>query len=154
MQKHVDEKIEYNRSRIAGLLAENAGLEKQKRESALKKGIKKWIGNNFESSSGLTREFADFAREYHRELKKALAPSYIITGWSRGHFYLSAFVKDIKTGKLVYISTSDVRGGHSGWYNSILMRTAKHERDWTGGSNHFTTWPKIKEDIDYLISRN
>ena len=152
MQKHIDEKIAYNDGQILALRQENVRLKVQRAESAGKTGIEKWRGNCFESSSGLTKEFSDFARDYRRELKKAIGDSYIIAAWSRGHFAVSAFVRNIKTGKTAYISTSDVRGGRDGWYNNILIRTAKHEKDYTGGSNGYATWPGLPGAIAGLTA--
>lgn len=45
----------------------------------------------------------------------------------------SGFITDPATGAVVYIST-DVNHGTS---RQALYRTAKHERDFTGGRNHF-----------------
>lgn len=153
MQKHFDEKIESNKLQIRYLQNENTKLEKQKNENAGEKGIEKWLGYVFESSSGLTQEFSDFARDYKRELKKAIPSRHIIGTWSRGHFCMSGFIKNMETEKIVYISTGDVRdGGHNTWYKNILIRTAEHEKDYMGGSNRWTTWPELKRAIARLTA--
>jgi len=91
--------------------------------------MEKWVDYQFESSSGTTEEFVRFAREFKRELKKLLPTGYIIDSFSRGHFYISLFVRNVATNKLAYISTSDVRHFPNEWYNNMLIRTAKHDKD-------------------------
>lgn len=50
-----------------------------------------------------------------------------------GNYYLYGFFTS-KTGQIYYLSCSDVR--HFG-YERLLYRTAKHYKDWTGGSNQY-----------------
>ena len=109
--------------------------------------IKKWLDVEFESSSSLTPEFAKFAREYKTAIKKLLSSNFELISFNRGHFDLSGFVKNKDNNKLVYISTSDVRYCSNSWYNSILIRTAEHEKDWTGGSNNFSSLDSL---LDYI----
>jgi hypothetical protein len=56
---------------------------------------------------------------------------------NRGHFYLSGFFT--KGEKIFYFSLSDVRGSDfvlgSGGDLDLLYRTAKHYKDWSGGTN-------------------
>ena len=152
MENRIDGKIARNEGLIRGLQAENAGLEIQKKAASGKSGMEKWRGNYFESSSGLTEEFSDFARDFKRELKKTIGPGYIIVGWSRGHFEVSAFIKNEETGKFAYISTFDVRGGRNAWYDNILVRSAAHEKDYTGGSNDYAIWPGLMKKIVRLTA--
>lgn len=95
----------------------------------------KLLAKGFESSSTTTPEFATYARTFRNELKnrlKEIGAEFI--SFNRGHFYVSGFFK--KDGQMYYFSQSDVR-----WFagDSILVRTAKHEKDFSGGSNNFTT---------------
>lgn len=142
----IEEKKESLKVSISRANRELKLLEEQEKKAKTTKGIERWLGNQFESSSGLTDEFATFAREYRSEFKKAIAPEFEVVSFNRGHFYLSGFVKNKETGKLVYFSTDDVRGS-GGWYNSILVRTAKHDKDFTGGSNNQTHWPNLKNAL-------
>lgn len=120
-------------------------LQKYRKE----KGIEKWLGNEFESSSQLTEEFALFAKEYKTELCKLLVGKYQLITFNRGHFYLSGFIKNLATDKIVYFSTSDVRGNEQ-WYTAILIRTAEYDKDYTGGINCFTDWPNLRDKIAEL----
>lgn len=115
-----------------------ATAQTTKQTSASKdKTLRGWLGFQFESSSGLTEEFANFARNYKKFLSHLKGLE--LAGFSRGHFYISAFLKNTATGKLVYISSSDVRYFRDKWYNDVLIRTAEHDKDYTGGSNERAT---------------
>lgn len=50
-----------------------------------------------------------------------------------GFYYFSGFFTS-STGQIYYLSCSDVR--HWG-YDKLLYRTAKHYKDFTGGSNNY-----------------
>lgn len=104
----------------------------------------KWQGVEFESSSSLTPQFAEFAKDWRADLKKITGPDFEIVSFNRGHFYLSGFLKHA-SGKFVYFSISDVRYfGADTWKNDILIRTAEHDRDYTGGPNNRATLKDIK----------
>ena len=49
---------------------------------------------------------------------------------TRGHNFNSLFAKRLEDGQLWYFLMHDTN-------NQILYRTAKHLKDYTGGSNHF-----------------
>jgi hypothetical protein len=51
--------------------------------------------------------------------------------FNTGHYYCSAFVK-FSPDNIVYMMTSDYRY----FPQQFLVRTAKHEKDYTGGINH------------------
>ncbi len=123
--------------------------EESKINEIKEQGIKGWLDYTFESSSGLTEEFAKFSKDIKKELKKLMI-GYELISYSRGHFEYSAFFKNINNGQLVYVSCSDVRHFKNAWYDNLLIRTAEHEKDYTGGSNDWATLPKLKEKADYL----
>ena len=64
--------------------------------------------------------------------------------FSKGYHYVSGFV-GFPNGKWVYFSSSDDRMGPV----TYLVRTAKNEKDYTGGANHFTK----TNDKDELIEK-
>jgi hypothetical protein len=97
----------------------------------------------FESSTGLTPEFAQFYRtfksEFTKELKSIGATNIV---FSRGHFYVSGFFT--VNGQAYYFSLSDVRGMDYSLRNNpdscmsqLLYRTAQHYKDYTGGMNQY-----------------
>lgn len=115
--------------------------------------IKQYLHVQFESSSTTTAQFAAFARAYKKANMKALGDEFELVSWNRGHFYVSAFFKNKQTGKLVYISCSDVRFFPNEWYFNILIRSAEHAKDYTGGANKFTSLHTIYEDAVRLTER-
>lgn len=123
-----------------------------KKENIKKGGIEEWLDVQFESSSGLTEEFALFAKQFKKAIAKQMQ-GYEIVKFSRGHFYISSFFKNSTNGKLVYISSDDVRGSN-GWYNSLLIRTAQHDKDYTGGSNNLSPLHNLKEQADRLTGED
>jgi hypothetical protein len=99
------------------------------------KRLEDWQGIEFQSSCYKTEEFKAFARMFRARIKKeAGAWGLDLVDFNTGHFYLSGFLKRRDNGNLVYFSTDDVRGS-SRWYSDILVRTAKHLKDYTGGAN-------------------
>lgn len=137
--KHIKEilaenidKAKYNLAVAEKRLVEAEAEAEQKKDV---KGIDNWVGFTFESSSGLTNEWASFNSYIHNYVKKQLSDELELVNWSRGHFEFSGFIKNNKTGKFVYFSCSDVRFFKDSWYNNLLIRTAENENDYTGGSN-------------------
>jgi len=104
------------------------------------------LRQGFQSSSQTTPEFLAFYRTFKKELTKALTErgcTKIEIG--KGHFYCSGFFTS-PSGQIYYISVPDVRGFSEGdsCNGSMMYRTAKHYKDWTGGSNQ---WVKFEPDM-------
>lgn len=84
--------------------------------------------------SDLSSEFKSFFRKEKNRLKKILeARGCTKVELDYGFYYFSGFFT-APSGQIYYLSCSDVR--HFG-YDKLLIRTAKHYKDWTGGSNQF-----------------
>ena len=110
------------------------------------KKLEDWRGNSFESSSCRTPEFAAFARAFRAHItKKAKLNNLQLVNVSTGHFYLCGFFLNPRSGKYAYFSISDVRHFPDSWWNNVLIRTAQHDKDWTGGSNRYTALVGIGE---------
>lgn len=112
------------------------------------KTIEDYLGHEFESSTHATSEWNLFVRRYKKELKKRME-GFELVSWTKMHFNVSAFFK--KDGKFVYVSCSDVRFFPDEWYNNILIRTAQHNKDYTGGMNHYASLPDLRETAEKLI---
>ena len=104
--------------------------------------MENWRDHEFESSCSTTPEFAAFARDFKKELNRNKGTLDLVN-FSRGHFYVSGFLQNRVTHNLVYFSISDVRFFPEDWYNHILIRTAQHDKDYTGGRNFYTTWQEL-----------
>ena len=113
--------------------------------------VNKFRNVEFESSSSKTPQFNEFAKMF----KKALQEQCDLAGANLhsvnvGHFYLSAFVE--KNGKFVYISISDVRHFPNSWFTNVLIRTAKGDKDFSGGSNNYSDLQNLSVNISRLIN--
>ena len=80
---------------------------------------------------------ADF-KSFFRKQKKRISAILTERGCTNieldyGFYYFSGFFT-APSGQIYYLSSSDVR--HFG-YDRLLIRTAKHYKDWTGGSNQY-----------------
>ena len=109
----------------------------------MKKSIS-MLEQGFESSSTLTPEFAQFYRTFKSEFTKELqtiGATDIV--FNRGHFYISGFFT--VDSQAYYFSISDVRGSE---YRmpQLYYRTAKHYKDFTGGSNRYVDIAPLMAD--------
>jgi len=111
--------------------------------------ITKWLNYEFQTSSTTTEKFVDFFKDLKKYIKTNLPEGAELVNFTKNHFCGSGFVK--KGDKYVYISISDVRFFKDEWYNKMLIRTAKHDKDFTGGANGFTDLPNLKKEIENMI---
>lgn len=99
----------------------------------------KWLGVRFESDSVKTQQFLNFARDFRADLRSICKNTrWMVWEADTNHFYISGFFKNIDTGKFIYFSISDVRFFQDEWYSNMLIRSAGHDADYTGGMNHYT----------------
>lgn len=61
----------------------------------------------------------------------------------------SGFIKDPASGRLVYFS-ADASACYNG--NKILYRTAKHDRDYTGGTNRYADFSELGKAVADLFT--
>lgn len=86
------------------------------------------------SGSDLGADFKAFFRKEKKRISKILTDRGCINiEMAYGFYYFSGFFT-APSGQIYYFSSSDVR--HFG-YDKLLIRTAKHYKDWTGGMNQF-----------------
>ena len=146
----IRERIASNRASIAAMQREQQELEQLEQNASKQKGVQKWNGFSFKSSSGLTPEFAAFAKDFKKHIATHLPNNAMLVNFSREHFYCSGFIK--RGEKYCYFSISDVR--HFGdWQTNILVRTAKGEKDYTGGSNCYATLENFTERVEALLAQ-
>lgn len=121
----------------------------------LNKVYNAYINHEFESSSGLTPDFAAFANSVKKALKKDCESVGLeLVKFSRGHFDVTAFVRNPAIDKLVYVSIGDMRGGCCGHpLDQVLYRSAEHLKDYHGGRNNFTSITSLVECVKSLTER-
>ncbi len=108
------------------------------------------LHKGFESSSEKTPEFVAFTKTFKAEFRSVLKMMECqnIT-FSIGHFYISGFFDDAN-GQLWYFSIGDVR-----WMSdmTLLVRTAQHRKDYTGGTNRYALLNNLQQTLSVLINR-
>jgi hypothetical protein len=109
-------------------------------------GFKKW---EFSSGSTTGQDYLVFHRLLIQSIKRYLPRGAKLVNVNRGHYYTSGFIE--KDGKFVYFSISDVRGFPNEWYKNILIRTAEHEKDYTGGSNGYITLERFADKVGDML---
>jgi hypothetical protein len=137
--KNLDIQIEYLNYEKAKLEKEISSDDENDADE-----LSMWLNYTFESSSGLTEEFADFYKDVKKYINQQCSNKFEIV-LNRNHFDFSGFLKNKKTGKFVYFSASDVRHFQDDWYNSLLIRTASDQSDYTGGNNNFISIEQLRE---------
>ena len=118
-------------------------------KSELPKTLQPFVGHRFSSGSYIGDDFKSFNTKYRNAIKKLLPNGYELHSWNRGHYYCSAVIKD-SDGRFIYMSIGDVRYWPHEWVEQILIRTMKHDKDWTGGANHRTDLVNFAKDIQKL----
>ena len=105
------------------------------------------------SSGGIAGDdFKSFNTKFKNAVKKLLPDGFSIHTWSKGHYYCSAVIKT-PGNRYIYLSIPDVRYSQNEWFSNILYRTMKHEKDWTGGHNCYTTLFTLAKDIQAMEDR-
>lgn len=117
------------------------------------KAFKKKYQDTFIEDWGayMSDQAKQFVKDFNSALKNELkAKGDYVVKIKPGHYYMSGFIQ--KGDKYVYLSYRIPRGMRNihlenmSCFQGFLVRTAKNDKDFTGGSNNFT-------NIDYLISK-
>ena len=109
------------------------------------RGVEDWI-------SYMSDDAKQFAKDFKSTVKDIFKDDGIdIVNWSVGHYFMSGFLK--KDDKYVYFSRNiERRGypihleGHDVLFG-ILVRTAKSDKDYTGGHNNFTSMTDLRQTV-------
>ena len=96
-------------------------------------------------------EYKKFQNAFHLEVKKAAESiGAEVVKKTNGHYFVSGFVK--KGEKYVYYSyapRTKVELDRTG----ILIRTAEHVRDFTGGANNYVNFCGLARGLEILFSK-
>lgn len=113
--------------------------------------VKSYRNYSFSSGVRAGEDFLKFQRLCKSSLVRMCKPLGInLHTFNKGHYYFSAVLE--RDGRFIYVSISDVRY-FDNWYDTVLVRTMKHDRDWTGGPNNYTSWNNVGEMADSLLKR-
>lgn len=130
--------------------------------------IRKWHGRTLQDDGCyVSKEFHSFQVAFFNAMRKiAKNNGADIVNTSYGHYDMGGFFK--KGDKYVYFIYSNGCGfggrtycslkydkhsyGNYGCTQPLMIRTAKHERDYKGGANHFCPFSECEELILKLIN--
>lgn len=116
----------------------------------------KWQNAVLADAGGyVSKEYRNFQTALVREISKnATAVDAKVISSSKGHYDTSCFVE--RNGKFVFISHSStlcrMDDGVRIDLGSLLIRTARHEKDYRGGYNNFCHISELQSMIDELLN--
>lgn len=113
--------------------------------------LKKYLDYEFSTGVYTGNDYKTFQNKYINYLRSICKDN----GWElvralRNHYCFSAFIKN-DDNHYIYLSISDVRFFRNEWFNHVLIRTAKNEKDHTGGSNRYYSLPVLQFAIHQLL---
>ena len=122
--------------------------------------MNKWLIHKFSSGPTTGTDFKEFSRDFRRCIKGQLKEVSDSTGrmlslvsFSVGHYCLSGFVLDVQAARYAYFSISDVRYRNNEWFDAVLIRNARDNRDFTGGMNQRTMLVDFGQSVADLLER-
>lgn len=122
--------------------------------------IRTWDGRRLEDwGCSVSKEFKQFQGAMKCEVKRlAEAQGATLTSWSNGHYDMTGVLE--RNGLYVYFHYSNIdrtkvalTHKYDVWLGSTLMRTMKHAKDWTGGTNHHIEFERFTETMEYLFKQ-
>ncbi len=122
----------------------------------IQKFYTKWQNSILADAGGyVSKEYRQFQTALIREISNyAKAVDAAVVYNIKGHYDTSCFVG--RNGKFVYIGHSSglsrMADGVRIELDSFLIRTAGHEKDYTGGNNHYCHISKLQSMIDELLT--
>ena len=117
------------------------------------KDLQKYLDYEFSSGCYTGEDYKTFQNKYINYLRTFCRNNdWELVNVGRNHYEFSCFIKNAEN-RYVYFSISDVRFWKNNWYNNILIRTAKHDKDYHGGNNNYTSLPNLQNSVGILFSR-
>lgn len=108
--------------------------------------LKKWIGYHFSSGQATGKDYKQFQWAMRTDLlRQAKAVDLELYNFRNNHYEFMAVLKNPENNSYIYISIPDVRFCPDEWVNHVLYRTMQHDKNWTGGENHYGAWSIIGE---------
>ena len=117
--------------------------------------VEDWVEHQFSTGPCAGKDYIGFQRAARRDLKKAAqSAGFTLHKFLPNHYCFSAVLRHQEDTEIfAYVSVSDVRIGSSRWYEQVLYRTMKHEKDWTGGQNQWCRWDELAQALAGLYRR-
>ncbi len=105
---------------------------------------------SYPNISRIAPDFNSYANNLKKKMKEHIKDTEIeIVSFEKNYYYVSGFLK--KNNEFVYFSTWDYRSNSK--RDDILIRTAKNEKDFSGGRNNYTTINDFRKNIENLFQK-
>lgn len=114
----------------------------------LPKNLREYVDCSFVNGS----DYKSFQTRYKKFIKNNLPEGYSIKKWCPNHYEFSCVIEN--NNRYVYVSISDVRVWHNEWMTNILVRTMKHDSDWTGGCNQYASIFNLIDKVKKVMAQN
>lgn len=114
--------------------------------------LKAYKDMEFISTCGKSSQYVECARDFKRVLTKIFGAEYNIE-LKIGHFDFYGFIS--KDNKYCYFSVGDLRTDILGrnTFDRILYRSAKDNKDYTGGSNNYCSCEEFENCVKRMLER-
>jgi len=111
------------------------------------------LQQEFESSSKLTPQFANFYKLFKRKFTKMLKKNFDIVKihLRLGHFYVSGFFQ-LTDGSIFHFHLGDVRWDCFGDGKKLLIKTANSFEDYVSGNYNFVDVDDIEKIKQIVLS--
>ena len=116
------------------------------------KFVREWSNHAWSSGPTTGEDYESFQRKY-RNLLKGVAEEagFELYHFGKNHYCFSAVLRHKETGAFAFVSISDVRFFNGEWHSRILYRQMRHEKDWAGLNNHFSTLEELPRNLFLLF---
>ena len=113
--------------------------------------LEKYLNYQFSTGCDTGKDYKTFQRKYINYLHTVCKENdWNLVNVGKNHYCFSAFIKN-KHDLCVYISIPDMRFWKNEWYNHILIRAAKDEKDYHGGHNYYTDLLQLPQKAKSLL---
>jgi hypothetical protein len=120
----------------------------------MKGQLHKWYHHEFSSGATTGPDFKQFVRDFRSELNEQCKRHGMkLHTLYPNHYDLSGFLLNPESNRLVYFNISDVRYFKNEWYDNVMYRNARHDKDWTGGGNQYTSLEDLVECARFTSER-
>lgn len=123
-------------------------------KSKLEKLIENWSQHKFSTGCYPGDDYLKFERAFRGVLKEVGEEANCdLYKFLKNHYECSGVLKSRETGALVYVRISDVRFFPGEWYQHILYRQMKDDKDWggKGGPNHYSTLTDLSANVARMV---
>ena len=114
--------------------------------------LEKYLNYEFSTSCYTGKDYLTFQRKYINYLRALCKEHHwTLVNVGKNHYCFTTFIKT-DYDLYVYISIPDVRFLKNEWYNHILIRAAKDEKDYRGGVNYYTDLLQLPQKAKSLLA--